>query len=194
MSGDVDGAARGDAGRDDTALSRTISHALRHAPADYGLVLDDQGWVGLDDLVGALRQRGWPGLDAADVVDLVAAAAKQRHEVADGRIRARHGHSVPGRVDVPVAPPPTRLYHGTEEAAVPSILASGLQRRGRQYVHLAGARADAVAVARRWGRPFRVLAVRAAAAHAAGVVFREVGNGIWLTDHVPPEFLEPEPG
>jgi putative RNA 2'-phosphotransferase len=177
-----------------TRLSKVVSHALRHAPADYGLVLDDQGWVGLDDLVAALRARAWPDLTAADVLDMVGTAAKQRHEVVDGRIRARHGHSVPGRVDVPAARPPERLYHGTEERSVPLILAAGLDRRNRQYVHLTSVRDDAVAVARRWGRPFRVLTVRAAAAHAAGVVFREVGNGVWLTDRVPPEFLDPEPG
>jgi putative RNA 2'-phosphotransferase len=178
---------------DRTALSRTVSHALRHAPADYGLVLDDQGWVDLDDLVAALRTRSWPDLTAADVVAMVAEAAKQRHEVADGRIRARHGHSVPGRVDVPAGCPPVRLFHGTEERSLPLILDAGLERHGRQYVHLTSERDAAVTVARRWGRPFRVLVVRADAAHAAGVVFRNVGNGIWLADHVPPEFLEPEP-
>lgn len=180
--------------RSRAALSRTMSHALRHAPTDYGLVLDDQGWVALDDLVAALRRGGWPDLAAADVLDTVTAATKQRHEIVDGRIRARHGHSVPGRVEVPAARPPGRLYHGTEERAVPLILADGLDRRGRQYVHLAGVRADAVAVARRRGRPYRVLTVDAAAAHEAGVVFRDVGNGIWLTDRVPPEFLDAEPG
>jgi putative RNA 2'-phosphotransferase len=34
-----------------------------------------------------------------------------------------------------------------------------------------------------------VLVVDAAAMHQAGFVFYRSSNGVWLTDHVPPEFL-----
>ncbi len=36
---------------DDIALSKTIAHALRHAPWLYELELDGEGWVPLDSLV-----------------------------------------------------------------------------------------------------------------------------------------------
>lgn len=37
------------------ALSRTLLHALRHAPEKYFLELDDDGWVNLDLLLLALQ-------------------------------------------------------------------------------------------------------------------------------------------
>ena len=36
-------------------LSKTISHALRHAPEQYGLTLDSEGWVATQDLKNFLE-------------------------------------------------------------------------------------------------------------------------------------------
>jgi RNA:NAD 2''-phosphotransferase len=38
-------------------LSRTLSHALRHDPRQYGLNMDMKGWVQLDELLNALQTR-----------------------------------------------------------------------------------------------------------------------------------------
>ncbi len=38
-----------------TELSKEISYALRHRPQEYGLVLDENGWVGIENLLKALR-------------------------------------------------------------------------------------------------------------------------------------------
>jgi len=38
-------------------LSRTVSHALRHEPSSYGLVLDADGWVG-NNILGKLAEGG----------------------------------------------------------------------------------------------------------------------------------------
>jgi putative RNA 2'-phosphotransferase len=38
---------------DPKQLSKTLAHALRHAPEEYNLTLDPEGWVGLDDLLAA---------------------------------------------------------------------------------------------------------------------------------------------
>lgn len=35
-------------------LSQTVSHALRHQPDDYGLILDEGGWVLIDNLLAAI--------------------------------------------------------------------------------------------------------------------------------------------
>ena len=79
-----------------TDLSRVLSHALRHDPGHYGLELDPEGWVGLREVVAALRSRpGWEPVGVADIEETLAAASKQRHEIRDGRIRAIYGHSLP---------------------------------------------------------------------------------------------------
>jgi len=43
---------------DFTKLSKRISYILRHAPWEYELELDDEGWVALSQLLGALNSGG----------------------------------------------------------------------------------------------------------------------------------------
>jgi putative RNA 2'-phosphotransferase len=48
-----------------TRLSKTLAHALRHAPWLYELELDDAGWTPVAALLQALRQQrpAWCTLD-----------------------------------------------------------------------------------------------------------------------------------
>src|SRR5687768_10305732 len=98
----------------DRALSKVVAHALRHQPWVYELELDERGWVDLDSLFASLRrERRWSDVTTSDLERVVAESDKQRYEIADGRIRARYGHSVPGRIDVTPGVPPEILFHGT---------------------------------------------------------------------------------
>ena len=115
---------------DRVRLSKRLSRALRHDPGRVGLTLDAQGWVSLDALCAALQ------VSRADVEDVVAHGSKARFELADGPIRARYGHSLPGHVALPPADPPDELFHGTSSVVVDAILRDGLLPGGRQYVHL----------------------------------------------------------
>jgi putative RNA 2'-phosphotransferase len=38
-------------------LSKTMAHALRHAPEAYGLTLDADGWVAIEALIAGLQRR-----------------------------------------------------------------------------------------------------------------------------------------
>jgi putative RNA 2'-phosphotransferase len=58
----------------------------------------------------------------------------------------------------------------------------------RHHVHLSPDRETATRVGARRGRPI-VLAVDAGAMNAARHVFYRSANGVWLVDHVPPEFI-----
>jgi putative RNA 2'-phosphotransferase len=96
-------------------LSKTISRALRHDPAAYGMELDVEGWVQVDDLLAALRcrHRDWRELDEVDLEKMMERAEKQRYEIQDGKIRAYYGHSVPEKIEKSSAEPPSVLFHGT---------------------------------------------------------------------------------
>ena len=52
-------------------LSKTISHALRHKPEEYGLTLDSEGWVPIQELLHALGQRveRWKNLQESGRLD-----------------------------------------------------------------------------------------------------------------------------
>ena len=171
-------------------VSKFLAKHLRHAPQAIGVRLDEAGWVAVDELLVASARAGFPitreELDAA-----VHAPGKRRYvyDATGERVRAAQGHSVPVQLGYPPAVPPRVLYHGTHPGALPAILASGLLPMGRRHVHLSADLPTALRVGARRGAPV-VLAVDAAALHAAGHTFHEADNGVWLTDAVPPQRLE----
>jgi len=177
--------------KDLTALSRAVAHALRHEPWLYELELDHEGWTTTHALLAALRSQraAWAALCEQDFADMIRLSSKQRYEMADGRIRALYGHSLPGRLSKTPAEPPTLLFHGTSPALETPIRQDGLLPMGRQYVHLSSDRDTATEVGRRKSAKPIILAVRAADAWADGIAFY-VGNAkVWLADRVPPKFI-----
>lgn len=177
---------------DSKRLSKTMSHALRHAPQEYGLDLDAEGWVAVEDLVAALRGRGGAlaAVEFADCEAAMAAAKKQRFQVEGGRIRARYGHSVPARIELPPREPPATLFHGTPPKVAAVIEEEGLKPMGRQYVHLSTDLATARTVGSRRCKTPVIFQVDAARAHADGQRFYAGEDGTWLTDPLGPEYLE----
>jgi putative RNA 2'-phosphotransferase len=173
---------------DRVRLSKRMSRALRHDPGRLGLELDDEGWTSVEALVRALGAPGHP-VTRADVEDVVRHGSKQRFELDGERIRARYGHSLDGRVELPVAVPPAVLFHGTGPMTADAVAAEGLRPMGRQFVHLSADEETARRVgARHGGRPV-LFVVDVAAAAEAGIVFRHGNEDTWLADEVPPRFL-----
>jgi putative RNA 2'-phosphotransferase len=170
-------------------LSKRMSLALRHAPERFGLALDEGGWVRVDDLLAALRITR----EALDTV--VAGNDKRRFAVDSGpggteRIRASQGHSVPVDLGLTAQEPPPHLYHGTTATALASIRATGLHRGRRHHVHLSGDVDTATRVGARRAGSTIVLTVDAAAMVRDGHSFYRSANGVWLTDEVPPRYLD----
>ena len=172
-----------------TKLSKFLALVLRHAPERAGLTLDASGWTPVDDLLKALKGRGWD-VSPEMLQGLVKADSKGRYAFSnDGRrIRANQGHSV--EVDLGLSPvePLDELYHGTVERFLDAILSEGLRPMERHHVHLSGDVQTATTVGSRRGKPV-VLVVDAKAMHEAGHQFYQSANGVWLTETVPPSFL-----
>ncbi|WP_199179054.1 RNA 2'-phosphotransferase [Dyella sp. AD56] len=175
------------------AISRAVSHALRHEPWLYELELDDEGWVPVGELLAALRAERpdeWQVLGESDLTEMISRSDKRRHELRDGKIRALYGHSVPGRLLKQPAEPPAVLYHGTSPEAVALIRSDGLRPMGRQYVHLSIDQDTAKQVGSRKSRTPILLLVNAGEAHASGVMFYRGNDLVWLADFVPSAFVE----
>src|SRR5713226_1032294 len=97
-------------------LSRTVAFALRHHPESFGLTLDEQGWLPIEELLAALRQRSpWQGVSSDDLAAVIAQSDKQRYEMRDGLIRASYGHSISQKMTYELATPPPTLFHGTTQ-------------------------------------------------------------------------------
>jgi len=170
--------------------SKFLSLVLRHEPEKIGIALDAEGWVDVDVLLDACNERG-PHITRELLDEIVATNDKKRFSFSpDGRrIRANQGHSV--TVDLRLDPkePPELLYHGTIADFLDSIRHEGLQRGNRHHVHLSQDKKTADKVGQRRGKPV-VLIIAAKRMHCEGYTFYQSDNGVWLTDGVPPEYLE----
>jgi len=172
--------------------SRFLSEILRHKPEKIGLQLDAQGWARIDDILNKAPALKGVALTRSLIDRAVAENDKKRFLVSDDgvMIRALQGHSVEVDLQLAKAVPPTRLFHGTVEKSLPSILKQGLIPMNRHHVHLSADLDTAQRVAsRRKGQKTVLLAVDCKAMLAGGCQFYLSENRVWLVDHVAPQFL-----
>jgi putative RNA 2'-phosphotransferase len=170
-------------------ISKYLSKHLRHQPERLGLELAPGGWVAIDALLAACAQHGFP-ISRAELAEVVADNDKQRFafDPSGTLIRAQQGHSVEIDLQLERAAPPPVLYHGTVERNLPAIFEHGLLKMQRHHVHLSADVATATKVGGRRGQAV-VLVVDAGAMEQAGFSFFRSGNGVWLAEHVPPQYL-----
>jgi len=172
--------------------SKFLSLVLRHQPQTIGIKLDSSGWVSVDELLAAInRHPNNIKLNRKSLEQVVVSNDKQRFEFNEDRssIRARQGHSVSVDLGYPPATPPETLLHGTPRKFVAPILETGIKKMNRHHVHLHTDQKTATAVGARRGDSV-LLSVRSGDMHRAGFIFFVTKNGVWLTDHVPPEFID----
>ena len=175
-----------------TEISKFMSYALRHAPHEAGLTLDAEGWVSFNDLKKAVLDRF--DVSEADILEVIESNPKKRFTLADHRIRAAQGHSVSVDLALSSAMPPLKLFHGTSLESWPAIQGSGLKKMQRHHVHLSPDIETAKIVATRRKGGHIILEIDAARMHAEGHSFFVSDNGVWLTDHVPSQYLSPLSG
>lgn len=170
--------------------SKFLSLVLRHQPEKIGISLDHAGWVDVDVLLDATARHG-RRISRRTLDYVVRTNDKQRFSFSqDGkRIRANQGHSIDVELGYQPAEPPEILLHGTPTRFIRSIRQDGLKKMSRHHVHLHADEATAVAVGSRRGKPV-LLKVRAQEMARRGHQFFVTPNHVWLTDHVPVEFIE----
>ena len=172
-----------------TDLSKWLSYVLRHNPSSAGLTLDTAGWVAVDLLLAAAGRSG-NGMKHNELEEVVATSDKQRFAFDEDRtrIRANQGHTITVDLQLPQMTPPAVLYHGTPLRFLDSILRDGLRPQQRHHVHLSHDPQTALRVGNRQGKAV-LLRIDAERMHADGHVFLRSENGVWLSDHVPPMYL-----
>lgn len=164
---------------------------LRHHPEEIGLAIDKNGWASVDVLIEKARNYG-KNIDQELLKRVIEKGSKQRFIFSEDQqyIQATYGHSI--NVDLQLNPqtPPEVLYHGTAEKNLPSIIEKGLKAQSRNFVHLSSEESDAYEVGFRHGIPV-ILCVVSGDMYSKGHLFyqSESEPGIWLTNRVPPKFL-----
>lgn len=171
-------------------LSKEVSYALRHAPWEYELELDDEGWIDVRQLLSSLHEsRQWQAITEQDLHLMIEMSEKKRHEISDGKIRAIYGHSIPQKILKEPKTPPDILYHGTARRFMELILEQGLLPQNRQYVHLSVDTETALLVGKRRDAEPTILKIEALKAWTEGIKFYHGYDNIWLADAIPSEYI-----
>jgi len=167
-----------------------MSLVLRHNPGTLGMELDENGWLAIDALVAGMSRKGVRA-DKEIIFEVVRTNDKQRFTISEDKcmVRANQGHSVQVDVELQATEPLEFLFHGTVEKFMPNILETGITKQSRLHVHLSKDVETANVVGARRGKPL-LLRIQALRMFQDGHEFFLSENEVWLTDHVPPEYIE----
>jgi putative RNA 2'-phosphotransferase len=174
--------------RTSTRLSKFLSLVLRHRPDDYGLAMDEQGFVDFDSLIDVLVAEDIVAETAEqDVLSLVEGSERRRFQVDGNRIRALYGHSSRIPLNYPPDDPPDRLWHGTTTEHAAQVRDEGLRPAGRAFVHLSSTEEEARAVGGRHTDDPVLVTVDTRVAQEHGLTFHQATDLIWLCPAIPKE-------
>ncbi|MEW6221117.1 MAG: RNA 2'-phosphotransferase [Thermodesulfobacteriota bacterium] len=173
-------------------LERLLIYILGHRPDEFGLVLDQAGWLPAKELLRAVQQEpGWAFLRDGLLKDLLLTSGQEEMEVSeDGRlVRARR------RLPLPVAASrPAVLFAAVRPRAYAHVRAEGLApAAGRSLVVLARTEELARCIGRRRDPEPVIVRVDVQAALAEGVVFQPCGETLFLADRLPATVLTGPP-
>ena len=169
-------------------LSKLLSFILRHKPQNFGIILNENGYCELSELLQAVQaDPKYTWVEKEHIFEVVKTCDKQRYEINGSMIRARYGHSSQ-KIEYPEGNPPAMLYHGTHQGALNSIKEKGILKMDREYVHMSESTKFATLAGQRRGT-LVLLQVDTQKAKEQGVKFYFAGNEVWLSDDIPPNCL-----
>lgn len=169
--------------------SKFLSLILRHKPETINIILDNNGYAVVQELIGKVE------LTFDELKHIVDTNDKKRFEFNDDftKIRARQGHSLTDvDVELKEIEPPEFLYHGTADRFLDKILNDGLLKMSRQHVHLSDNISTAKNVGSRHGK-VTIITIDTQKMHQEGFKFFKSNNGVWLTNNVPVKYFVQNP-
>jgi len=215
--GSMSGVGVGETGltEKEICISRSLANVLRHKAHDWGIEIDDLGWVTLSALkkfspqggvnkAGRRTAKNLDGIDEETLRRIAKRDEKGRFETREEgpfAIRACQGHSMSG-LNVGLKEisesqmDGLKVLHGTTRKAWVEISTKGLSRMGRQYIHFASGLPGEVKSGMRLNSSV-VIEVDPVQVRTLGGKFFRSSNGVILCagipdgeggyDHIPPK-------
>ena len=165
-------------------LEKLAAYVLGRRPDEFGLVLDDQGWTRLRDLVKAISEEpGWGYVRESHIHEVLITSSEKPFILEDDRIRAVCQDHIPRREEN--ASCPKLLYYCLRRRAHAVVAQKGIRTSGRLELFLATTEDLARRMGKRRDAEPVLLTVQAQRACEAGVKFVKYGEFIYITNHVP---------
>ncbi|MHB1471266.1 MAG: RNA 2'-phosphotransferase [Thermoplasmataceae archaeon] len=179
--------------REIETMGRVLAGMLRHFPENYGIKLDDHGWVKTYLIVPAVKaqRRFFEWLTPYHIEALARTDPKQRYQVNDREeIRATYGHTIPIEIDdMPTDGIPEELYYQTTPEEYEFIKETGISPSDKTWVHLSrDVRQAYVSGLYHIDSP-SILAVKTGEMIANNKPVYRATDEVFLTGEIPAQFL-----
>jgi putative RNA 2'-phosphotransferase len=172
------------------SLARFLTYILCRRPDEFGLVLDDQGWLPIKELLRTLaEEKDWGFVRRSHLEEVVNLTHPGQFEISGGLIRSLPVGAVAVRKEEAGWPPPL-LYRAITIKSHPVVSERGLQPSTGNQLILAASPEMALRLGHRRDPKALVVTIQAQAAAKKKVVFYRYGEELFLTNAIPVEFLQ----
>ncbi|MFA5860263.1 MAG: RNA 2'-phosphotransferase [Candidatus Thermoplasmatota archaeon] len=173
-------------------VGRIMAGVLRHFPEKFGVDMDEQGWVDIQQFIEQMRGQKdrlhW--IKPHHIVAIVATDPKGRYQIEGEKVRATYGHSLKLDLkDLPGDDIPDDLYYPVTEEELEVILDRGLFPTDRQKVHLSRSYENALSAGLRRAEAPIILRIDSFQARNDGILIQQAGKTVYVTDSVPAKYL-----
>lgn len=172
-----------------------LCYILRHHPEYINIKLDQDGFADIQELASKISDKFPHGhMSKSDIIRIASDDVDGRFliNLDQTMIKARYGHSI--RISQSMDPyvvVPAKLYHGTINEHMDSILKVGLLRGSRNHVHLCKTPDMAWKKAGRHkhGDPVVIEIDSLRMQNEKGPIFYKANDEIVLVEHVPAQYI-----
>ena len=167
-------------------LSKLLSYILGRRPYEFGLVLDENGFVSIQMLLKAIgEEKNWKFIREAHFHELLLREPEPPIELAGSRIRSVDRSHLPIHTISP--DPPKLLYVCVRQKAHAHVLEKGISPSAYSRVVLSSDRDMALRIGRRIDPKAVLLSVLCNKCREHGVLFYQAGGSLLTAGHIPPK-------
>ncbi|MCX5893216.1 MAG: RNA 2'-phosphotransferase, partial [Deltaproteobacteria bacterium] len=170
-------------------LAKMLAYILGHRPDEFGLVLDADGFVSLQQLQQVLiHEPGWGFVRRHHLDQVVLLMQPPAFEVLEDKIRCLQPGPLPQRR--PGEAPPALLYLALPPKAHERVWQEGLKAPVSGELLLARTKETALKLGKRRAPAPIMVTIQAQAAAQTGIAFTGYGEEFFLTQSLPRDFLQ----
>jgi putative RNA 2'-phosphotransferase len=175
------------------SLARMLTYILCHRPDEFGLVLSEDGFIPVKQLLTTLvAEPGWGFVRRHHLDQLVGLLSPPAFEIVGEQIRALS--PLPAQLRrAPGEPPPVLLYVAIPPKAHAKVWEEGLKPPPDRDLILSTTKDAAVKLGRRRAPHPILVIVQAQAADRRGIKFTGYGEGLFLAPALPRDLLQLPP-
>jgi putative RNA 2'-phosphotransferase len=175
------------------SLTRLLTYILGHRPDEFGLVLDDGGWLSIKSLLQVLaEEKGWGFVRRSHLKEVVFFLDPPRFELSGNLIRSlQTGPAALRALESDI--PPALLYRAITRKSHSVVFEHGLRPPVGGQLVLTVQPEMALRIGRRRDPKAVLVTIQAQEAAAKGMQFFRYGEELYLTEALPPTYLQIPP-